>query len=374
MYIQHFQKELTVMDKVKVVILAVFVAICIFLLSFAAVYAAVGEPQVKDINITEGSEIGDTEPAEVFPVYIEMHIGRTIKAETDIADGIWQSDNPEIAAVTSEGVIEGIKHGKCVITHTDSENPENVQIYNVTVKKRVYSRGSGYYSIKQYIELPSGSYNISRKNIGLKVIYVNRKMLGVSQAKYTDETYYAVKEFQKKYGLKATGNVNLKTWKAMGYSKKSWDNLGVYVTPVKIDGGSKKSDYINAMLDTAKEYAEAGTKYRIGCSGKPGTYADCSGLVYQCLYSAGINPKTNIVDHALAKYEYTSKWLAKDSRLGKTVSPDSRKIGDILFYGNPVYHVAIYAGKGYVYDSCPAFGVSKRKFDRPVSKVIRVFW
>ena len=89
MYIQHFQKELTVMDKVKVVILAVFVAICIFLLSFAAVYAAVGEPQVKDINITEGSEIGDTEAAEGFPVYIEMHIGRTIKAETDIADGIW---------------------------------------------------------------------------------------------------------------------------------------------------------------------------------------------------------------------------------------------------------------------------------------------
>ena len=366
------------MKRVKVVILAVFVAICMFSLSFAAVYGAEDGPQnSENINITEDSETGengDTEPEERLPVHIEMHIGRTVKAETDIADGIWKSDNPEIATVTSKGKIKGIKHGKCVITHTDSENPENVQIYNVTVKKRVYSRGSGYYSIKQNIELPSGSYNISRKNIGLKVIYVNRKMLGVSQAKYTNETYYAVKNFQRKYGIKVTGNVNLKTWKAMGYSKKSWDNLGVYVTPVKIDGGSKKSDYINAMLNTAKEYASAGTKYRIGCSGKPGTYADCSGLIYQCLYSAGINPHTNIVDHALAKYEYTSKWLAKDSRLGKTVSFSNKKKGDLLFYGDPVYHVAIYAGNGYVYDSWSILGVTKRKLNRPVSKVIRVFW
>lgn len=41
------------------------------------------------------------------------------------------------------------------------------------------------------------------------------------------------------------------------------------------------------MLQTAAEY-------------------DCSGLIYQCLYAAGINPASNIVDHALAIYEYTS--------------------------------------------------------------------
>ena len=215
---------------------------------------------------------------------------------------------------------------------------------------------------------------MSRKNIGLKVIYVNRKMLGTSQASYTDRTYYAVKNFQKKYGLKATGNVNLKTWEAMGYSKKSWESLGVYVTPVKIDGASRKSDYINAMLNTAAEYARAGTRYRIGCSGRPGTYADCSGLIYQCLYAAGINPDTNIVDHALAEYEYTSKWLAKDRKLGRTVSFSKKKKGDLIFYGNPVYHVAMYAGGGYVYDSTPILGVSKRKMNRPASKVIRVFW
>lgn len=33
-----------------------------------------------------------------------------------------------------------------------------------------------------------------------------------------------------------------------------------------------------------------------------------------------------------------------------------------------------YAGNGYVYDSWPILGVTKRKLNRPVSKVIRVFW
>ena len=334
-----------------------------FILLPAAVYAA------EDMNTTDENETVTPEPS-----YIELHIGKTHKAESSISGGVWKSDSPETASVTAKGTIKGIKPGSCTVTCTDGLNLESKEIYNVTVRKRLYSRGSGYYAVTQEIKLPPGSYNVSRKNIGLKVIYVNRKMLGTSQASYTDRTYYAVKNFQKKYGIKATGNVNLKTWEAMGYSKKSWESLGVYATPVKIDGASRKSDYINAMLDTAAEYARAGTRYRIGCSGRPGTYADCSGLIYQCLYAAGINPDTNIVDHALAEYEYTSRWLAKDRKLGRAVSYSKKKKGDLIFYGNPVYHVAIYAGEGYVYDSVPKLGVSKRKTEKPVSKVVRVFW
>ena len=365
--------------KLSVIFLTIVITCSFFSFSYADDYINESEYTGSDIEQNEqnNSDVAGTDEdgqtgAEV--INIAVHIGAKIKADSDIKNGVWESDNDNVATVSQKGTIKGIKAGSCTVTNTDIENPENVKIYCVTVHKRVYNRGSGYYSIKQNIELPAGSYSISRKNIGLKVIYVNRKLFGVSQAKYTNETYYAVKNFQKKYGLKPTGYVNLKTWRAMGYSKWSWDNLGVYVTPIKINGGSKKSDYINAMLDTAREYARAGTAYRIGCSGKPGTYVDCSGLIYQCLYSAGINPKTNIVDHALAKYEYTSKWLAKDSKLGKVVSYRNKKKGDLIFYGNPVYHVAIYAGNGYVYDSWPVVGVTKRKFNRPVSKVIRVFW
>lgn len=291
---------------------------------------------------------------------IEVHIGTIY----EIGTGYWESTDIRIANVTNGSII-GISPGKCLVT-------DGNHTYNVTVKDRLYKRGTGYYPISQEIKLPSGGYSLSRLNIGLKVIKVNRKLLGSYSERYTDRTKRAVRAFQKRKGLKATGIVNKKTWLKMGLSEKQWYSLGTYTTPVKINGGSTRKDYINAMLDTAKEYAESGTRYKVGCSGKPGTYADCSGLIYQCLYSAGINPDTNIVDHALAKYEYTSRWLARDKKLGMRVY--KKKIGDLLFYGDPVYHVAIYAGNGYVYDSWPKIGVTKRKFNRPVSRIVRVFW
>lgn len=294
------------------------------------------------------------------PADIELYIGE----EYTLTAGDWLSDDESIAAVTGES-IAGISPGNCLVS--DGEKS-----YNVTVKDRAYTRRGSYYPISQEIKLPSGGYSLSTKNIGLKVIKVNRKLLGSYSERYTQKTKAAVKAFQKRKGLKVTGIVNKKTWLKMGLSEKQWYGLGTYVTPVKNNGASKKKDYINAMINTAKEYAKAGTKYKVGCSGKPGTYVDCSGLIYQCLYSAGINPDTNIVDHALARYEYTSKWLAKDKKLGKVVY--KKKIGDLLFYGNPVNHVAIYAGNGYVYDSFPKKGVTKRKLDWPVSRIIRVFW
>ena len=302
----------------------------------------------------------DDTAEDVIVEDIEVHIGTSYEVGT----GYWESTDIRIANVTNGSII-GISPGKCLVT-------DGNHTYNVTVKDRIYKRGTGYYPISQEIKLPSGGYSLSRLNIGLKVIKVNRKLLGSYSERYTDRTKRAVRAFQKRKGLKATGIVNKKTWLKMGLSEKQWYSLGTYTTHVKINGGSTRKDYINAMLDTAKEYAKAGTKYKVGCSGKPGTYADCSGLIYQCLYSAGINPDTNIVDHSLAKYEYTSRWLARDKKLGMRVY--KKKIGDLLFYGDPVYHVAIYAGNGYVYDSWPKIGVTKRKFNTPVSRIVRVFW
>jgi cell wall-associated NlpC family hydrolase len=133
------------------------------------------------------------------------------------------------------------------------------------------------------------------------------------------------------------------------------------------------------MLRVAKEYADAGTEYRIGCSGVPGTYADCSGLIYQCLYAIGINPDLNIVDHALAEYEYCSYYMAKDAKLGAAVDKKDIKAGDLVFYcnagGGSVCHIAIYAGDNKIYDAWPGIGVTKRSINisgYSVCKVMRV--
>ena len=102
------------------------------------------------------------------------------------------------------------------------------------------------------------------------------------------------------------------------------------------------------------------------CSGTA-NFVDCSGLIYQCLYAAGINPASNIVDHALAIYEYTSANLAADNRLGIEVASYDLQPGDLVFYAkngkSSVCHIAIYAGNGCIYDSWPGIGVSYRSLN-----------
>lgn len=241
-------------------------------------------------------------------------------------------------------------------------------------------RWSGYYQLQSKITLPSGGYNVSTENIGLKVIYINKKLLGTTGASYTSATKSAVKSFQRKKGLPQTGTVDLATWKAMGYTEYDWYNLGTYVTPMKVNEYSSKQDHIDAMISVAREYADARTAYRIGCSGKAGTYADCSGLIFQCLYAVGIDPDKNIVDHARAEYEYTSRDLAADPRLGMDVAYKNAKAGDLLFYAKngatKVVHVALYAGKGKIYDAWPNRGTTYRSAEISgyhVVKATRIF-
>lgn len=241
---------------------------------------------------------------------------------------------------------------------------DGIRTYNVSNGRVI---GCNFYLPQTSIILPGGGYNLSTANIGLKVIKVNQAVCGNSSERYTSSTASAVKTFQRTHGLGVTGIVDITTWKAMGYSEYDWYNLGTYRTPIKVFNGATREYRINAMLQTAAEYASAGTKYKVGCSGTPGTYVDCSGLIYQCLYAAGINPASNIVDHALAIYEYTSANLAADNRLGIEVASYDLQPGDLVFYAkngkNSVCHIAIYAGNGCIYDSWPGIGVSYRSLN-----------
>ena len=235
--------------------------------------------------------------------------------------------------------------------------------------------GCNYYMPQNSISLPSGGYNLSTANIGLKVIKVNQAVCGNSSERYTSATERAVRNFQSRHKLSVTGYVDLTTWKAMGYSEYDWYNLGTYRTPMKVTYTSNRQDRINAMIQTAIDYKNAGTGYKVGCSGTPGSYVDCSGLIYQCLYAAGINPSSNIVDHALAIHEYTSINLAADNRLERSVDTNSLQRGDLVFYGrngkSSVCHVAIYAGNGMIYDSWPGRGVTYRSVNIGGYHVVR---
>ena len=248
----------------------------------------------------------------------------------------------------------------------------------------LYQRAPQYYQIVDHIDLPGGGYELTTANIGLKVIKVN-DALGYSPyshyERYDSETARRVRNFQASHNLPVTGTVDKKTWLALGLTAYDWDHLAAYVTPEKIGSTSKKDDFINAMVSTAKEYADKSTVYRVGSSGKPGTYADCSGLIFQTLYAAGINPARNIIDHGEARYEYTSAYLAADPRLGRTLgSNESAKKGDLIFYansgGSSVIHVAISAGNGKIYDAWPYRDTTYRSqyiYGTRIVKIVRIF-
>ena len=266
-----------------------------------------------------------------------------------------------------------------------TDGTQTVGIRTFEINKGNVTEISEYYPIQTEVNLPDGGYYLSGGNnysIGIKSLYVNYYLalagyLGygyASYCRYDTNTTWAVIRFQIDNGLVVDGIVGLNTWLAMGYTEDEFNNIGAYVTELKVPAyGSSAETYANAMLETAREYAEAGKRFVDGASGAPGTFIDCSGLIFQCLYSAGINPDVNIIDHARVAYEYTSYNLGNDSRLGLAVA--YAQPGDIIFYGwNYIHHVGIYAGNGLIYDATPEYGVCLRSvYIENILRIVRVF-
>lgn len=223
--------------------------------------------------------------------------------------------------------------------------------------KRYYQNPSNYIQIKDEIKLKhSSGYNLGLGHMGLRVRKVNSYFHMGSRyfPRYTVQTKGKVRAFQKKRGLKATGNVNLATWKAMGFSEKSWYTLGAYVSPIQVDPSSTREDHVEAMISTAKQYL--GSDYVVGASGKPKEGADCSGLVMQGLYAAGVDPyPVSCLRHSKPGYEYESRNLWANKKF-KSVPYTQKQRGDLVFYrgrGGAIIHIAIYLGNGKVIESWP---------------------
>jgi len=179
---------------------------------------------------------------------------------------------------------------------------------------------------------------------------------GMGGAYYNDAVQDTVYQFQQKNGLKATGETDLATWKALGYTQEEWDICGTYQSPAAVTESASREEKIGAMIKRAYDYL--GDPYVIGASGPPGkTYGlDCSGLVMQALYAAGISMNDiNPVTHAYPGHEYESRNIW-DSDYFKVVDYEDRERGDLIFYCNKngiVIHVAVYLGNDEVIESWP---------------------
>lgn len=223
--------------------------------------------------------------------------------------------------------------------------------------RRYYQNPPQYIQISNSIvKRDSGGYDLSYGYMGLKVKAVNN-YFGIGDShwpRYDDDTEQHVREFQREKGIEPSGKVDKKTWLRMGFSEKDWYNLGSYVTPVKSDLSSTRDQLVEIMISTAMSYRNA--PYVVGASGNTSQGTDCSGLVMQALYSAGVDPyPVSVVRHSKPGYEYESRNLFKSSRFRK-IPYEDRKRGDIIFFESDegvIIHVGIYLGNDKMVHSWP---------------------
>lgn len=201
--------------------------------------------------------------------------------------------------------------------------------------------------------LEGGSYNLKIGVMGYRVRCVQR-YLGEERYKYGMFDYKTdnlVRNFQKSNDLPVTGEVDLATWKAMGFTEEQWKEWDTYVHPSEITSDMTRSEIVKKFIDIA--YTYLGAEYIFGCAGSPEQGGDCSGLVLSCLYGIGINPEG--YDSQQHNFnEYNSRLMWADEHF-KRVSLEDREIGDLVFYCNDngvIIHVAIYIGNNLCIESC----------------------
>ena len=182
---------------------------------------------------------------------------------------------------------------------------------------------------------------------GIKVRVVQQR-LGISNGSRlatVDATFQsAVRNFQRRVGLAQTGVVDQQTWDALGTGFSWWIDQ-YQATPISLS--ATRSERIEAMIGYA--WGQLGSSYTWGGAGTYGFGYDCSGLVLQSLYRAGMDPQPiNVIKHAWPTYR-TSRELY-DYPGFMHVPFSQRQRGDIVFYrsNGVVVHVSLYLGNDQV--------------------------
>jgi cell wall-associated NlpC family hydrolase len=194
----------------------------------------------------------------------------------------------------------------------------------------------------------TGCNRLSPNMNGVKVKVVQRElgMPGSTWETMDSATRKKVRTFQRENGLPATGTVDERTWKKLGIERSfcSYDRWQADVA-VAADAGPRQR--IGQMIAHARKYL--GREYVWGGNGAYGEGIDCSGLVLQGLYSAGLDPQPiTFLKHPLPEYR-TSLELYRHAKLRHFARSNAER-GDLVFWKNNttgrVNHVAIYLGGG----------------------------
>ena len=220
---------------------------------------------------------------------------------------------------------------------------------------------------------PNGNYHIPVTSItpvgggatlypgwnGVKVGIIQHALgLGSRWENLDALTVRAVKALQRRAGLPANGVVDRRTWDAAN-TGFSFD-IDTWQAPIAVSPRASRQQRVEQMVNFA--LSRQGLPYTWGGAGDGGLGYDCSGLMLQAIYSAGVDPQPiNVLHHAEPTYR-TSQQLYKDPYL-QHVPLSQRQRGDLLFWtsGGVIVHVAMDLGNGtFVEANLP--GVRVRNF------------
>lgn len=133
------------------------------------------------------------------------------------------------------------------------------------------------------------------------------------------------------------------------------------------------------MISQAQAYL--GKPWISGAASSPAYGVDCSGLVTQALYAAGIDPQpTGNIQHAQPGNEWNCQRLYSSPYIHSVLYSQKLR-GDLIFYRSPydgsIWHVGIYLENNQILDSWP-YQVSVRPITNwqrsNIAKVGRVFY
>lgn len=168
------------------------------------------------------------------------------------------------------------------------------------------------------------TYNVAVQHYGSHGYYVRvvQKRIGhlAVDGSFGPKTLAAVKRYQRHHGLAVDGYVGPRTW----YSLGGFPGGGhTSPKPPSRSGGHSSS----AAVNVAKRYI--GTPYVYGGE-SPGGF-DCSGFVQYVFRQIG---------HSLPR--------TASAQQRSTYRVSNPRPGDLVFFGNPAYHVGIYVGNGKI--------------------------
>lgn len=167
------------------------------------------------------------------------------------------------------------------------------------------------------------------------------------------ETRTAVIRFQRRNGLQADGVVGARTWELLA-PEYPFD-MDAWQAPIVVEPDATNAERIEAMVAFTER--QLGSPYTWGGTGwEDASEAgfDCSGLVLQALYSAGLDPQPiTVLKHAEPEYRTSAALYAHQVLASYPLAERTRC--DLLFYSRtadgPVTHVALYLGQEQVIEA-----------------------